>query len=78
MTVQLLTEHHLEFLSLTGVCTSSSESIHVKMSHCWKSHVAAHICGYHTDIGVYCPNFGFQRTRAGSSEEPLYYQKKIL
>ena len=39
--VKLLTEHHLEFLSLTGGCTGSSESTLVKMPHCWKSHVAA-------------------------------------
>ena len=32
--VKLLTEHHLEFLSLKGGCTGSSESIHVKMPHC--------------------------------------------
>ena len=43
MTVKLLTEHLLEFLSITGGCTGSSESIHVKMPHSWKSHVAAHI-----------------------------------
>ena len=43
MTVKLLTEQHLEFLSLTGGCTGSSESTFVKMPHCWKSHVAAHI-----------------------------------
>ena len=42
MTVKLRTEHHLEFLSLKGGCTDSSESILVKMQHCWKSHVAAH------------------------------------
>ena len=42
MTVKLLSEQHLEFLSLTGDCTGSSESIQVKMPHCWKSHVAAH------------------------------------
>ena len=41
--VMLLTEHHLEFLSLKGGCTDSSESIHVKMPHCWKSHVAAQL-----------------------------------
>ena len=29
------------FLSLKGGCTCSSESTHVKMPHCWKSHVAA-------------------------------------
>ena len=39
----LLTEHHLEFLSLKGGCRGSSESTHVKMPHCWKSHATAHI-----------------------------------
>ena len=43
MTVKLLTKHHLELLSLKGVCTGSSESTLVKMPHCWKSHVAAKI-----------------------------------
>ena len=38
-TVMLLTEHHLEFLSLKG----SSESTSVKMTHCWKSHVTTHL-----------------------------------
>ena len=42
MIVKLLTEHHLEFLSLKGGCTGSSESTLVKMSNCWKSHAAAH------------------------------------
>ena len=32
----LPTEHHLDFLSLKGFTL-------VKMPHCWKSHVAAHI-----------------------------------
>ena len=44
MTVELLTEHCLEFRSLTGGCTGSSESTLVKMSNCWKSRAAAHIC----------------------------------
>ena len=43
MIVQLLTEHHLELLSLKGGCTGSSESTFVKMPHCWKSHVTAHM-----------------------------------
>ena len=43
MNIKLLTEHYLEFLSLKGGCTGSSESTHVKIPHCWKSHVAAHI-----------------------------------
>ena len=38
MIVKLLTEHHLEFLSLKGGCRGSSESTLVKMPHCWKSH----------------------------------------
>ena len=43
MTIKLLTEHDLEFLSLKRDCTGSSESIFVKMPHCWKSHVTTHI-----------------------------------
>ena len=41
-TVKLLTEHQLEFLSLKGGCTGSSESTRVKMPHCWKSLVTDH------------------------------------
>ena len=41
MIVQLLTEHHLEFLSLKGGCRGSSESTVVKMSNYWKSHAEA-------------------------------------
>ena len=43
MSVKLLTEHYLEFLSSKGGCTGSSESTLAKMPHCWKSHVTAHI-----------------------------------
>ena len=43
MTVKLLTEHHLEFLCLKGGHTGSSESTLVKIPHCWKSHVMAHL-----------------------------------
>ena len=46
MTVKLLTEQHLEFLSLKGDCTGSSEPTLVKMPHCWKSHVTA-LIQYH-------------------------------
>ena len=44
VSVKLLTEQHLEFLSLKGDCTGLSEPTLVKMPHCWKSHVAAHLC----------------------------------
>ena len=43
MSVKLLTEHYLEFLSLTGGCTGSFESTLVKMPHCWKSCVMAQV-----------------------------------
>ena len=46
--VKLLTAHHLGFLSFKEGCTGSSESIHVKMPHCWKSHVAAQLASAHT------------------------------
>ena len=42
MSVKLLTDHHLEFLSLKGDCGGLSESTLGKMPHCWKSHVTAH------------------------------------
>ena len=46
MIVKLLTEHHLEFLSLNGGCTGSSESTLIKMSNCWKSHVLAQVLAF--------------------------------
>ena len=46
MSVKLLTEHHLEILSLKGSCTGTFESTLVKMPHCWKSHVTAQILSF--------------------------------
>ena len=43
MIVKLLTEHHLEFLSLKGDCTGTSESTLVKMPYCLKSHATTQI-----------------------------------
>ena len=43
MYIEILTEQHLEFLSLTGGCTGFSESTLVKIPHCWKSHVRAQL-----------------------------------
>ena len=42
MSVKLLTEHILEFLSLKGGCTGSSESTLVKIPHRRKSRVKTH------------------------------------
>ena len=53
MIVKLLTEHHLEFLSLKCGCRGSSESTHVKMPHCWKSHALAQFCLVTTGPVIY-------------------------
>ena len=58
MSVELLTEHHLEFLSLK---TGSSESTHVKIPHSWKSHVVLF------DLILYVPSTIFQLYRDGFS-----------
>ena len=42
MLVKVLTEHHLEFLSLKEGYRGSSESTLVKMPNCWEFHAAAH------------------------------------
>ena len=46
MIAKLLTEQHLEFLSLKGGCTCSYESTLVKMPHCWKvtCHGSTFVC----------------------------------
>ena len=51
---------HINCLSLKWGYTGSSESIHVKMPHCWKSHVAARI--------LMCPSFS--GCKAGMNEWP--------
>ena len=43
MTIKLLTEHRLEFISLKGGCTGSSESTLIKIPNCWKSHITAQL-----------------------------------
>ena len=43
MSVKVLTEHPYVFRSLKGGCIGSSESTLVKIPHCCKSHVAAHL-----------------------------------
>ena len=58
MIVKLLTEHHLEFLSLKVGSRGSSESTHVKMSNCWKSHALARMvlcCGFCVGEDNTCP-----------------------
>ena len=52
MTLKLLTEHHLEFLTLKGGCKGSSESTLVKMPHFWKSHALAQ---FYSHLASYTP-----------------------
>ena len=55
MIVKLPTEHHLELLSLKEGSRGSSESTHVKMPHCWKSHALAHIiCTCFSSLALMC------------------------
>ena len=54
MTFKLLTAHYMEFLSLKGSCTSSSESTLVKMPHCLISHVTAHIVSLQCAMNLLC------------------------
>ena len=54
MTIELLTEHCLEFLSLTEGCTGPSESTLVKMSNCWKSRALAHLVLCPSAISSFC------------------------
>ena len=55
MSVKLLTEHHLEFLRLTGGCTGSSESILVKC-HTVGNHMSR-LKWYHHLLSIYVNNF---------------------
>ena len=50
MAGKLLNEQHLVSI-LEGGCTGSPVPIRVKMPHCWKSHVAAHILKTEKMIG---------------------------
>ena len=59
MIVKLLTEHHLEFLSLIGGYRGSSESTLVKMSNCWKSHATAQFVKF-TKSEMLSPSYQLQ------------------
>ena len=69
MIVKLLTEHHLEFLSLEGGCRGSSKSTHVKMPFCWKSHALAHLSVL-AEVGQSCSVLLYHNC--------LYCENKVL
>ena len=80
MSVKLLTEHHLGFLSLKGGSTGSSESTLVKMPHCWKSRVTAQFCillaksyikYFNTDEGRADPNTTKSRPSSASQQNAI-------
>ena len=68
MTVKLLTEHHLVFLSLKAGCRGTSESIFLKMPHYWKSHDTAHILMplFTCLILAFCPP-GYELSQCGNT-----------
>ena len=60
MTVELLTKHHLDFLSLIIVgCTGSMESTLVIMPHCWKSHVMAQLFFHCHYLSLFCFDYHY-------------------
>ena len=63
MIVKLLTEHHLDFLSLKGGCRGLSESTIVKMSNCWKSYVTAQLL-YNEPPELYGKPFNWYKMEA--------------
>ena len=64
MSVKLRTAYHLEFLCLKGGCIGSSESILVKMSQCWESHV--------TSLFIYLLQDNWQDVYIGSKAQIRY------
>ena len=81
MTLKLLTEQHLEFLCLMKGWAGLSESIHVKMPHCWKSHVTAHMRYLHlpaTFVGIlYIQFFWGDKNLKSSLKSVADLQKKL-
>ena len=57
MTVKLLTEHHLEGLSLKGGCRGSSEFTYVNMPYFWKPHALALFMLFNIDVSDVRSNF---------------------
>ena len=77
MIVKLLSEQHLKILSLKRGCTGSSESTHVKMPHCWKSHVTSHRTGKPC-LSSHCGCIKLKLTIITSAYALLYAQPLYL
>ena len=76
MTVKLLTEHYLQFLSLKRDCKDYTEPTLVKMPHCWKSHVAAHMLLFHHNIIVREPAIGLIKWLRLKGSKVCFYVEK--
>ena len=68
MIVKLLTEHHLEFLSLKVGCRGSSVYTLVKMSNCWKSHALARGCSSDILTGITVFDYALHRYNGPQSQ----------
>ena len=78
MSVKLLTEHHLEFLSLRGGCTGSSEYTLFKIPNCWKSHVTAQYYHIFLGLGSYEDDKGLQKRRYEEERDETTLYKAII
>ena len=59
MIVKLLTEHHLEFLSLKGD-SKALPGLHVRIPRCWKSHARARlILSFDSNAILVITNLGY-------------------
>ena len=79
MSVKLLTEHRLEFLSIEEGCRDSSESTLVKMPHCWKSHVTAQVKPKQFCAGsIFCTFYVIFFYQKGTITYSKTYVKRLL
>ena len=76
MNVKLLTEYHLEFLCLKEGCSCSSESTLVKIPHCWKSHVAAHIM-LSNGLQAKTSEYEKEMPRSKTTDQPIFTFSKL-
>ena len=77
MSVKLLTEHRLEFVSLKGGYTGSCESTLVKMPHCWKSYVAAQFMIYIGFEPMYVRYAGYINISKKRTNSDKYYKSSF-
>ena len=85
MTVKLLTEHHLEVLSLKGDCTGSPESTLIKVRDCWEitcrgsiviiTNTLNWVCNLSSQQTQFCPRKSSLRKRASAYDQEMRQPK---